>query len=335
MTTMDVIKYSSNVGAIQIGQLLGREAYYSALRAFGFGDFTQVGLYPEVKGYLRPVRQLSHVNLGSMSYGYGLDTTPMHLTQAMAVIANGGKLVRPRLVSHVLNRKGEVIQEFPTKVRRRVISAATAKTVTRALQSVTDLPPDNGTGWRARASGYAVAGKTGTAHKLDGGAYSNTLYNASFVGFVPANDPKLVIYVNFDEPMKNHFGGTVAAPVFSAIAEEALPFLGVSPDPTLLKSRRRRQEPELVLESHHVHDESWWSKDALLINAPPEWVVPDLAGKSLAEVVKSSARLNLELSVEGAGRVRHQSPRAGALLPEDGTLRVFLARPGSHDRRGR
>ena len=331
MTTLDVIKYSSNVGAIQIGQLLGREGYYSALRAFGFGVVTQVGLYPEVPGFLRPVRQLSHVHLGSMSYGYGLDTTPMHLTQAMSVIANGGHLVRPRLVSHVLDSEGQVVREFLPEIRRRVISAETAATVTRALQSVTDLPPDNGTGWRARVSGYPVAGKTGTSHKISEGSYSNELYNASFIGFVPADDPRLVIYVNFDEPRRSHFGGTVAAPVFSAIAAEALPFLGVTPNPDYMERRRHRQrEPEQVLEGHHIHDESWWSKDALLIDAPPEWVVPDLSGRSLAEVVQASARLNLELSIEGAGLVRRQSPRAGALIPEDGILRVFLARPGSH-----
>ena len=328
LSTLEVIKYSSNIGAIQIAQLLGKKAYYSYLKSFGFGDLTHVGLNHESRGRLRSVSEWGQVHLGTFSYGYGFSATPLQITQALCVIANGGRLVTPRLVKSILNADGEVIDRVPVQMKRRVIRKSVADAVTRGLVMVTEA---KGTGVRARVDGYIVAGKTGTARKIASGkkGYSSERVSASFMGFVPAHAPRLAIYINIDEPQTEHYGGKVAAPVFSRIAAEALPFLGV---PATEQQGPNRRERALLRNPQRrskvsVDNQPWWSKDRFLTNAPNDLIIPELKGKDLSTALRELVDYQLDVRVSGSGVVIDQSPASGELLPSDRKIYLTLERP--------
>lgn len=327
MSTLEVIKYSSNIGAIQIAQQLGKKLYYSYLKSFGFGDLTHVGLNNESRGRLRSVNEWGQVHLGTFSYGYGFSATPLQIAQAMCVIANGGKLIAPRLVKEFLNAEGEMVDKIDVQEKRRVISKSVASAVTRGLVMVTKK---GGTGVRSQVEGYMVAGKTGTAHKIVRGkkGYQSDLVSASFVGFVPAYAPRLVMYINIDEPQVEHYGGKVAAPVFSKIAAEVLPFLGVQASQKQ-KNVSNTIQPRLKSRSLKpiLDYKPWWSKDRFLMNAPANMIVPELRGKDLATVFKELKPLSLDVQVTGSGVVISQYPEPGELLPKNRILKVTLERP--------
>jgi cell division protein FtsI (penicillin-binding protein 3) len=190
-----------------------------------------------------------------------------------------------------------------------------------------------GTGRLAQVEGYVVAGKTGTAHKTKGtSGYSSDHVSASFVGFVPADQPRLVIYINVDEPQIKHYGGQVAAPIFSSIARETLPFLGVpaskkqglSKGASLGSSNRYRSEPVLPTRMEYT---PWWSKDRFITNAPDDVIVPDLTGKDLSTALKEVAALNLELKIQGSGVIVKQTPESGELIPPNRLVEIHLERP--------
>jgi len=329
MTTLEVIQKSSNVGAVQIGQRLGKESYYRYLRAFGFGEPTGVGLAGEQRGVLRPFKRWGQIHLATHSYGYGLSATALQLVRAMGVIANGGNLMRLRLVKGVLDAKGERIETFPPRVIRRVVSPKAAAIATKGLIMVTQ---DGGTGRRARVPGYVVAGKTGTAHKVDPmiGGYSKSKVWASFGGFVPADNPKLVVYVAVNEPQEAHYGGVVAAPVFARIGREILPYLGVRAteaiDDDLLEGE---DDWQYAAEGIDPQARPWWFEEAILTGAPSHLVVPDLSGQPISVVMDKARELNLNVEIQGSGLVTTQKPQAGALLSPRGHLLVSMALPGT------
>ncbi|MEZ4474073.1 MAG: penicillin-binding protein [bacterium] len=327
LTTLEIIQRSSNVGAVQVAQRIGKDAYYSYLRAYGFGEPTGIGLQGEVEGNLRPAKQWGLIHLATFSYGYGFSVTPLQMTRAMAAIANGGMLVRPRLVLHVKDARGRIIEEFPDRHVRRVLQPQATKEVTEGLIMVTHK---GGTGRKASVPGYEVAGKTGTAHKVDPllRGYSKDKVKSSFVGFVPARDPRLVIYVNIDEPREAQYGGVVAAPVFSEIAREALPYMGIEATEEVTSEEGDDEPEEESAEGLDPQARPWWFEEAVLAGAPSHLVVPDLRGASLAEVVQRTAELSLRVEVEGAGFVVSQQPKPGALLPENAAIAVTLALPG-------
>lgn len=328
LTTLEVIQKSSNVGAVQIGQRLGKEAWHSYLRAYGFGQRTGIGLRGEREGSLAPATRWGIIHLATMSYGYGLDATPLQLARAMSVLANGGVLMRPRLVREVTGAHGKVIESFPPRPLRRVISEAAAAATMRGLVMVTE---NGGTGKRARVPGYTVGGKTGTAHKIDPvlGGYSKTKVWSSFSGFVPAEDPRLVIYVAVDEPTEAEYGGVVAAPVFARVAREALPYLGVEATAEFTATVDDESDYEEVAEGIDPQARPWWFEESVLTGAPGHLVVPDLKGQPLAAVIERASALRLKLRIEGAGLVVSQIPQPGSLLPPDALLTVALALPGT------
>jgi cell division protein FtsI (penicillin-binding protein 3) len=328
LTPLVVVQKSSNVGAVQIGQRLGKESWFRYLRAFGFGEPTGVGFAGEQRGVLRPVKRWGLIHLATHSYGYGLSATPLQLVRAMAVIANGGNLVRVRVVQGVLDATGGHVETFPPRVIRRVIGAKSAAAATRGLIMVTE---EGGTGLRARIPGYVVAGKTGTAHKVDPmvGGYSKSKVWASFSGFVPANHPKLVIYVAVDEPTEAHYGGVVAAPVFAQIAREVLPYLGIQAtepiDDVLIEGE---DDWQYAAEGIDPQARPWWFEEAILAGAPSHLVVPDLEGQPISVVMAKARELDLNVEVRGTGLVTTQKPQAGALLPPHGHLVVSMTLPG-------
>jgi cell division protein FtsI (penicillin-binding protein 3) len=224
MTFAEVIQKSSNIGAAKIAMQLEEVRLYRYIKAFGFGEKSDIDLPGEMAGLTKDWGRRS---LASIAMGQEIGVTPLQLVTAISAVANGGWLMKPYVVSEIRDAGGHLVARMEPHVRRQPISTATARTLTDILEGVVT----NGTGRKAAVPGYRVAGKTGTAQKIDPrtGAYSSSLLIGSFVGYVPAEDPRLAIVVVIDEPKAEAWGGVVAAPVFRRIAEQVLPYLGVSP----------------------------------------------------------------------------------------------------------
>lgn len=223
LTVREIMKYSSNIGAVKIAARLGKEKYYSYLTSFGFGSPTGIGLSGEGSGIFHPLNTWSKLDFANISFGQGVSVTPIQLTTAFCAIANGGYLMKPYLIKDILDRDGKVVKRTQPQIIKKVISGETAVRITNMLK---DVVGEGGTGTEAAVDGYAVAGKTGTAQKVSGGkGYTENKHVASFIGLVPAESPELVVLVAIDEPEGIQYGGVVAAPAFRAIAESSLRYL--------------------------------------------------------------------------------------------------------------
>jgi cell division protein FtsI (penicillin-binding protein 3) len=217
LTVSQVIQKSSNVGSAKIALAMAPQKLWAIFSAVGFGAQTRVGFPGEATGRLRAYQSWKPIEHATMSYGHGVSVSLLQLARAYSVFATGGELKQLTLI-----RRDQPVEG------KRVVSRRTAQAVRKILEMVTQ---PGGTATRAQVAGYRVAGKTGTAHKLDGAAYAADRYVSSFVGFAPASNPRLVIAVMIDEPSgKHHYGGEVAAPVFSTVMAGALRLLGVTPD---------------------------------------------------------------------------------------------------------
>lgn len=227
LTFAEVLAHSSNVGAIKVGQRLGKSHYYDYISGFGFGNLTKIDLPGETPGLIRRPKEWSALSLASLSIGQEISVSPLQMLTAMSAIANGGNLVRPYVAKSIVAADGKVILENAPIPVRRVISEATARTLATILKGVVT----DGTGKAAAVEGFEVAGKTGTSQKVDRttGRYSRSKVVASFVGFVPVEQPQLAIIVVIDEPTTLRWGGSIAAPTFREIARESLKHLRKSP----------------------------------------------------------------------------------------------------------
>ncbi len=218
------LENSCNVVFVNVGRRLGKEKLYEYIKAFGFGEKTGIELTGEQAGII-PVSTdiIKEVNLATMSYGHGIAVTPIQLITAVSAIANGGKLMTPRLVSQLVDNEGNVVKTFEPEVKRQVISESTSKTLLKLMEGVVS----EGTGSNAYVPGYRVAGKTGTAQKIVDGRYAPGKYIGSFVAIAPADDPKIAVLVIVDEPEGIYYGGSVAAPMAGELIEETLSYLEV------------------------------------------------------------------------------------------------------------
>jgi cell division protein FtsI (penicillin-binding protein 3) len=224
LTLTGILALSSNIGAIKVAERVGPQRLYHYLRAFGFGQPSGVGLPADGEGLLTPVSQWSGTTLPTLAFGQGIGVTAMQVASLYSTIANNGVRVTPNIVTGTVNADHQ-FQPVQAPARRRVLSAHVAEQMRNVLESVTT---DEGTGPLARIQGYRVAGKTGTASQPNGkGGYSG--YDASFVGMAPADKPQLVCEVVLEKPVKGHYGGTVAAPVFHKVMSFALQTMGIAP----------------------------------------------------------------------------------------------------------
>jgi len=220
LTTAQILAQSSNVGAVTIGLRLGAKKFDQWVHRFGFGTPTGVDLAGEQGGIVPGVKDYSGSSMGNLPIGQGLAVTPMQMAAAYAAIANGGILRTPRILASI---GGRPVVESRGK---RVISAKTAESVRKMLEGVVAA---GGTASEVSIPGYELAGKTGTANKPDNGVYSETKFVASFVGFAPAKNPRLLVTVMVDEPQGEYYGSVVAAPAFQKITAFALPYLRIPP----------------------------------------------------------------------------------------------------------
>ena len=226
LTFREVIEQSSNIGTTKVAQILGQDILNRYIRLFGFGSRLGVDFPGEIAGMIKEPRLWSKVSIGAVPIGQEVGVTALQLATAISVIANGGNLMRPYIVNEIRDERGETIKKFTHTLIRKVISLDTAAQMREILAGVVE----NGTGKLAKVPGFVVAGKTGTAQKLEpNGAYSHNKFIASFIGFAPVDDPVIAIAVVIDEPRPYYFGGVVAAPVFKNVASDTLRYLKVNP----------------------------------------------------------------------------------------------------------
>lgn len=324
LSASDILKYSSNIGAAKIGARLGSERLYTYLRNFGLGEKSSIDLPGEAAGMVRDSSQWYGVDLATISFGQGITVTPLQLVTAISAIANGGTLMKPYVVERIVDENGMVVREFTPVARRRVISRATAETVAKMMLGVTT---NGGTGAAAAPEGYRVAGKTGTSQKVDPvtRTYSPTRRIASFVGFLPASNPRLTILVVIDEPQTSPYGGVVAAPVFKNIAEQSMRYFHIPPEVTTAEGRppggmkqTAEREREMVEPAEVAMAEGGEIRgDGVRM--------PDFRGLTMRQVLRVMERQGVNVKILGTGRVVQQNPLPGEPISPDAQVWVKLA----------
>jgi cell division protein FtsI/penicillin-binding protein 2 len=317
----DVIVKSSNVGAIKIGLQVGRDRMSAYVRRFGFGRPSSPDFRGESPGIVWSASKLTDSALASVSMGYQVGVTPLQMAVAVSTVANGGEVMQPRVVRAVI--RGDQRVPVPRKVVTRAINAETAAELADIMRAVVD----RGTGGQAKVDGYAVAGKTGTAQKVVNGRYSNSDYNVSFVGFVPARNPVFTIVVVVDSPHAvPPYGGTVAAPIFRRIADAALRHEGVPPSfdagPPVLVARRDVPREQPTSGSREM--------PAIVTLAAGTTgsasLFPDLRGLGARDALRMVAQLGMTARLDGAGLVVNQFPLAGTPIERGITAILTLER---------
>ncbi len=296
-TFLEVVQNSCNPGFVVLGQMLGKETLFDYIKRFGFGTKTGIDLLGEENGILFDLDKVGPVELATTSFGQGVSVTPIQQVAAVAAAINGGKLYRPYVAKKWIQPEtGEVIQENEPHLVRTVISEATSAKVREALESVVAL----GTGRNAFIEGYRVGGKTGTAQKVKDGVYAKDEHIVSFIGFAPADDPQVIIYIAVDDPQGIQFGGLVAAPIVRNIMEDTLVYLGVEP---------RQEQMEKAYKYPDV----------------PIVEVPDLTGLTTREIYEM-LRSDLQIVTSGKGNyIVNQAPKAGTRVEQGSVIRIYLA----------
>ncbi len=303
LSVSEIIKYSSNIGTAKIAVRMGEDTLSSYLRNFGFGGRTGIDLPGEASGNLK--RHWYGVDLATISFGQGVSLSTVQLVSALSAIANGGNLMRPYLVEQILDENGAVVQRFEPQLVRRVVSPETAQKITKMMETVTG---DGGTGTKAALDGFRVAGKTGTAQKVDPitRTYSPSKRIGSFVGFVPAEKPKLTIAVIIDEPQGVKYGGIVAAPAFRGIAQNSLAYLKIQPN----------QPTTAVAKPVEANQTSVQTVEPLpggnVEDMPAEGaIMPNFRGMSMRRVLQVMEKRGINIRLIGSGRAAEQSPPSG------------------------
>jgi cell division protein FtsI (penicillin-binding protein 3) len=361
LTVADVLANSSDVGAIKIALRLGSPKFYDYIRAFGFGTPTGIDLPGESRGLLNRLDHWGTYSIASVSMGQEVGVTPLQMITAVSSIANGGLLCKPHIVQEMKSGDAVLPLQGPSELTepKRTVRPETAATIRNLMEGVIL----HGTGPKARLDGWTVAGKTGTAQKIDPatGRYSPTNVIASFTGFAPINNPAVTILVSIDSPGGYpHGGGEVAAPVFKRIAEQILPYLDVPRDlpvnSQLMRAAYRKNPDsedsslddlseidfnapaevnEELAKPDAKQDKMPTSPEALM--APDEGgiEVPDFSGKSMREVIETCMRLGLNPVLGGTNVAIQQSPTAGAKVRRGAKVTVEFgdAPPPAHKSR--
>ena len=317
----EIVEVSSNIGAAKIALTLGADRYYRGLRAFGFGRPTGIDLPGEASGIVRAARTWEPIDLANHGFGQGVAVTAIQLASAYGAIANGGVWMRPFVVKAAYDADGNPIFVHTPQALGRIISPTVAHNANVILRTVVNS--EDGTGHRAAIDDFVVAGKTGTAQMINAstGAYYQDRLVGSFVGFVPAENPRLVVLVVLEDVGHGHMGGLIAAPVFSEIAAGALSRLNVA-------SRRPSYDSAGLLPVSMPAIESWAELERSVVPQPDRVLdtrsVPDFRGLSLRGALRMAAGRALNIQVDGSGYVVLQRPAAGQ--PLDGTpIRLTLS----------
>lgn len=301
-----VIRFSSNIGAVKVAQTLGASRLAATLDKFGLTSKTGVDLPGEAAAGPRPEKFWTPIHLATAGFGQGISATPLQVTASFLPFANGGFLPHPRLLL-------QADSESKVDLGKRVLSAKTVAAMRDILISVTE--GTGGTGFRARLPQVRVAGKTGTAQKYEKDVgYQSGKYYSSFVGFLPADQPELVIGVMLDEPAKQFYAAEIAAPLFRRVGERALPLL-------------RNQPGQSVTAFGPFASESPRLQAELSTAGEKLWVMPDLKGVSVRDALRLLGTKLDRLQVSGTGYLRSQEPSAGQVIGEKTTIRLSFLPP--------
>jgi cell division protein FtsI (penicillin-binding protein 3) len=326
LTIGDILARSSNIGIAHVAMTIGRAPFYKSVRDFGFGQKTGVELEGETAGILQDKAGWSALTLPTMAFGQEIGVTVLQMARAYAAIANGGVLPTVHMVDAIqISGAPERSIERPTP--RRLMSEETARVMRVLLQRVVEM----GTGKAAAIPGYSAAGKTGTAQKaVPGGGYSREKYVASFIGFTPADRPRVVIAVVVDEPKGKTYGGEVAAPVFAAIGAETLRILREPPAavgtarPSVLTADLAEGAATSALSARLHADDLVPASNRLERGSDAMDRVPDVSGRSARDAVRLLAARGLAAHVSGTGFVVSQEPPAGAPVERGGACALVL-----------
>lgn len=356
LSVRDVLAHSSNVGVVKLGFRIGGDRLEKQIRLFGFGGSTDIDLPGEARGLLRPASDWVPIDLGNVSIGQGITVTPLQLVTAVSVIANGGLLVKPRVVDKI---SVERVLVNPSKFKASN-SRVLRKTTSKILKEMMSEVVEQGTGRKAKLRGFSSAGKTGTAQKVKNGRYSHKDYIANFVGFAPKDDPAISILVLIDEPRGQYYGGLVAAPVFKEIAEKTLSYLSIPPDrpqdemesPNIRneelvvkdnEEEKTSQSAEVFFDDWMWMDQSKLSKSAepnsnsssssnhggseeIVVEGAKRVEVPSFLGKSLRAVLSEGSRAGFQIQALGSGTVFRQNPLPNEKVVPGSIVKVQLQR---------
>ena len=294
-TFLNVVENSCNPGFVVLGQRLGTETLYSYLEKFGFGKKTGIDLNGEASGIMFKLSKMGPVETATTAFGQGISVTPIQQVTGVSAAINGGTLYKPYIVKSLMNESGALLDYNEKVLVKKVISKDTSSLVRFTLESVVA----NGTGRNAYIENYRVGGKTGTAQKVVDGKYSSSSYILSFVGFMPADNPKIVIYVAIDGAKNvTQYGGTASAPVAKSILTSAIDILGIKP------SKEGMPKEYNYLDKKYTY-------------------VPNVTGKSLEDAKKTLKGFKIELSGNGE-KVFYQSPEEGTYIEEGSTIMLML-----------
>ena len=296
-TFLEVVQNSCNPGFVELGNRLGKEALFSYIRDFGYGKKTGIDLNGEATGILFDLSKVGPVELATTAFGQGVSVTAIQQVAAVSAAINGGTLYKPYIVKRVVEKEtGQIIKDIDkTVVRDNIVSSDTSEKVRMALESVVSL----GTGRNAYIDGYRVGGKTGTAQKVNNGIYMTGNYIVSFIGFMPANDPKIVVYLAIDNPKGvTQYGGTVSAPIVKNILSDAIVPLGIE------------KQSGGTEKKYQWYDKKYYN-------------VEDVVGLTKKEAATKLKNFSIEYSGSG-DNVINQSPAAGSRIAEGEKVRLYL-----------
>ena len=363
LSISEIIKYSSNIGSLKIGGILGNDLLYNYLTRFSFGERTGLAHLPsETPGLLRTPRNWHAIDAANIAFGQGLTVTALQMVMAINALGNDGIMMKPYLVDRVLDAEGRIIEQTRPQILRQVVSPLTARQVSAMLRMAV---MKGGTATRAEVPGYPVAGKTGTAQKVARGSktYTAGKYVSSFFGFAPYHDPQLSLMVVLDEPANGYYGGSVAAPAFKEIMENALPLLDIPPtedrgDPVWpLIERNSGGAPGVVAANQSTNfirvkfkkgdrgargpidhaaparaDLAAFGLEDEKELPPPMFAadgsrfMPDLTGLSMRQVLEILSDCGLEIEFQGSGRVVAQTPGPGTVVAAGSSGAVYFER---------
>lgn len=316
LTLSQILENSSNIGIVKVGRELGKEVLYKYMQNFGFGNRTGIQLPGEAIGILRPVYRWTDFSIASISFGQEVSVTGLQLACMISVIANGGYLVKPRILRGILDDQGNEIKHFSTKIIRRVVSDKTADKLKNILEDVIR----NGSGTKAQVEGVRIAGKTGTAQKSvpDFEGYLPGAYVSSFIGFWPVESPLFVLVIVLDEAKENYWGAQSAAPIFARIVSRmtGLPNSLWLPDDAEKEIRNKRLAFSNFREKDHRESMNT-EKEPMMIH--PSYLMPRLVGMSIREALQKLPDRGMEVRIEGNGVIVEQEPKPGQRV-EAGTL---------------
>ena len=319
LTLPQIIKHSSNIGIVKMVERIGSKKLYETCRDLGFGSKTGINLKGEVTGKLSPYSDWSTVSLGQIAMGHEVGVTALQIATAYCAIANGGFLVKPRLIRQIIDQNNNQVFSEKTKVLRRIADVQTMKEIRQMLRGVII----DGTGENASISGWKIAGKTGTAQKWKDGKYSNKQFISNFVGFFPYDDPKILTFIMLDEPSQPfHWGSEGAAVAFNRVVKRIINMDNSITPPKNKKYTSLKKPINYLNKEIDIKDKieperielSFLSTQQIHGNKTE---VPEIRGFSMRKAMRVLRSFDLNFKIQGTGKVLWQSPRPGSIVKKE------------------